>query len=161
MVDLLDGEHFAHVHFAGRIADHAGAAADERDGAMTRALHMRHRHDRDKVSDVKAVRGRVKAHIKRDGALLHARAKLLLVHDLPNEPAFFQNVQNVCHEPCPPWILTSAYTPILYCIIPQMTCNVNLRPARTVILQNISSEFARHCRIFVFRGKRGVDRACR
>ena len=63
---VLAREHFAHVRFAGGIADHAGAAAEQRNRHMAGPLHVRHNHDLHEMADMQAVRRGVKADVERD-----------------------------------------------------------------------------------------------
>ena len=94
MIDILGGEHLAHVALAARIADHAGAAAHQRDGAMARALHVRHGHNRDIMADVQAVGGGVEADVKR-GRLLELLVQLVLKRDLGDESALLEYIENM------------------------------------------------------------------
>ena len=64
-VDLLDGEQLALGGLAARVADHAGAAAHDRDRAVAEALHAREGHHRQQRADVQAVRRRIEADVQR------------------------------------------------------------------------------------------------
>ena len=66
---LFCGHHAAHVRFAGRVADVCCAAAEQHYRPVSRALHMRHGHQRNIVADVQAVRSRIEADIKSDTLL--------------------------------------------------------------------------------------------
>ena len=61
------------------VADHAGAAADERDGAVPGALKVGQRHDADQVAGVQAGGRRVEALVHGDGALLESAPQRVLV----------------------------------------------------------------------------------
>ena len=66
MRDRLLRHHGTHIRSSGRIADHSRAAAEQRDRAMPRALHVRHRHDGNIVPDMETVCRRIESDIKRD-----------------------------------------------------------------------------------------------
>ena len=65
-LDLLGDEQHALLRLAARIADHAGAAADQRDRRMAGALQARQRHHRQQRPDVQARGGRIEADVGRD-----------------------------------------------------------------------------------------------
>ena len=77
------------------------AAAEKRDGLVSRALHVRHCHDGDIVTDMQTVRGRVKADVKRRGFFAELVIKIIFVHRLFDKAALFENVECVlvgCHS---------------------------------------------------------------
>ena len=98
MVNRLDGHHFAHVGLAGRVADHRRAAAHQRNRAMPRALHVRHRHNRDVMPDVEGISGRIEADVE-GGRFFELLVQFVLKGGLGDEAALFQNVKNVHGEP--------------------------------------------------------------
>ena len=98
VVNRLDGHHLAHVGLAGRVADHCRAAAHQRNRAMSRALHVRHRHNRDVMPDVEGIGGRIEADVE-GGRLFELLVQFVFKGGLGNEAAFFQNVKNVHGEP--------------------------------------------------------------
>ena len=73
------------LRFHGRVADHAGGAADQRDGLMPAALQVAQHHDAHQMSDVQRVGSRVDAHVRRGHALFQhfVRAR----HDVVNHAA--------------------------------------------------------------------------
>ena len=97
VVDVFDGQHFSKVRLAGRVADHARAAAHERDRLVAGPLQMRHRHDRDIMPDVQRIRRRVKTGVKRDHALVKGLVKIILESHLFDESAFPKDVHCVAH----------------------------------------------------------------
>ena len=92
MLDGLDGHHRAHIGTAGRVADHGGAAADERDRLVACHLHALHQAERHEVTDVQAVCGRVKADVERRLAVVDHLADLFFVRYLRDQAARFQFV---------------------------------------------------------------------
>ena len=98
-VDGLHGHHLAHVGLAGRIADHRRAAAHQRDGAVTRALHVRHRHDRDVVADVQGIGGRVEADVER-GRVFELLVELVFKGHLRDKAALLEQIENVLSHGC-------------------------------------------------------------
>ena len=62
----LGGEHFSHFVLAAGVANHAGAAAQQHDGAMACLLHMAHHHQRNEVTYMQAVGSGVKTNIESD-----------------------------------------------------------------------------------------------
>ena len=62
--DHLAGHHLAHIGFSAWIADHRRSTAHENDRRMARALHMRHRHQLNKVTDMEAVRRRIEPDVE-------------------------------------------------------------------------------------------------
>ena len=95
-VNGFHGQHFSHVGFSGRVTDHCGSAAHERDGLMTCPLHMGHGHDRNIVSDMQTVSGGVKSNIESRGGF-KLLIQLILESHLCYKSAFFQNVKNMFH----------------------------------------------------------------
>ena len=95
VVDVLTGEHLAQLALAGGVAHQAGASAHQRDGTMARALHMRHGHDRDVVTDVQGVRGRIEADIEGDLFAAQHLVKIVLINRLRDEASLAQHIHNV------------------------------------------------------------------
>ena len=62
----LDRQQRALLALAARIADQAGAAADQRDRRVAEPLQPRQRHDRQQRSDVQARRGGIEADVGGD-----------------------------------------------------------------------------------------------
>ena len=90
--ELLPAHQRTHIRLAGRIADERGSVAKERDRLMPRALHMRHRHQLYVMTDVKAVRRRVKANIKRDFLFAEQFAQFFGMRALLQKAALFQYI---------------------------------------------------------------------
>ena len=91
-VDGFDGHDGAGGRLAGRIADHGGAAADERDGAMAALLEPTHAHDGKKMPDMEAVSGGIEAYVESRGAFFESFAHGGFIGHLVKEAAFFQDV---------------------------------------------------------------------
>ncbi len=64
--DLFGGEQIALLRLAARIADHAGAAADDGDGRVAEPLQAREPHHGEQVAHVQARRRRVEPDVRRD-----------------------------------------------------------------------------------------------
>ena len=62
--DEFRSQHLAHFVLAAGVANHAGAAAKQHDRTVTSSLHMAHHHQRDEVTNMQAVGGRVEANIE-------------------------------------------------------------------------------------------------
>ncbi len=90
MRNLLFRQHLAHIRFAARVADHAGAAAEQHDRRVPRTLQVGSHHNRDKMADMQAVRRRVKANVKCRFPVVEKIPDLLLVRGLCNQAALFQ-----------------------------------------------------------------------
>ena len=84
------GENHARLALAGGIADLPGCAADHDDGNMPRLLKTAHRHDREKMSDMKTVAGGVESHIIIDLFLREKFLDCIFGSVLVNEPPDFQ-----------------------------------------------------------------------
>ena len=95
VVDVLHGQHLPEVALAAGVADHARAAAHQREGLVSSLLQVGHGHDRNVVADVQAVRGGVEAHVEGHHALVKGLVQLVLKGDLPDKSALFQKVQCV------------------------------------------------------------------
>ncbi len=65
-LDLLGRQQQALLRLAARIADHAGAAADDRDRRVAEALQPRQPHHREQRADVQARRRRIEADVGGD-----------------------------------------------------------------------------------------------
>ena len=90
VVDVLLGQHLAHIVAAGGVTDHGGAAADQGDGLVARHLEPLHQAQGHEVAHVQAVRRAVKADIEGGLAVVHQFPDLLLIGDLGNESPGFQ-----------------------------------------------------------------------
>ena len=66
LVYLLDRHHLTHICLSAWVADHTCTAAYQSNGTMTCPLHMSHSHKRDEMTDMEAVRRRIKSNIERD-----------------------------------------------------------------------------------------------
>ena len=87
VVDVLLGEHLAHVGAAGWVADHGGAAANQGDGLVARRLEPLHQRQGHEVPRRQAVRRAVKADIKGGLPGIYHLADFVLVGDLGDKPA--------------------------------------------------------------------------
>jgi len=89
VVNVLDGEHLAHVCPAGRVSDQGRAAADERDGTVACGLKALHESERHKVTGGQAVRRAVKADVEGRFSVVDHLTDQLLVGDLGDQAAGF------------------------------------------------------------------------
>ncbi len=96
MVDVLFGQHLAHIGAAGGIADHGGAAADQGDGLVARHLQALHQGQRHKMAGCQAVRGAVEADVEGGLAVVDQVMDLLLVGDLGDQAAGLQFFVRSC-----------------------------------------------------------------
>ena len=64
-VDLLGRQQHPLLRLAARIADHPGAAADDRNRPVSESLQARERHHRQQAADVQTRRGRIEPDIRR------------------------------------------------------------------------------------------------
>ena len=92
VLDGLDSHHRAHIGTAGRVADHSGAAADQRDRLVACHLHALHQAERHKVANMQAVRGRIEADVEGCLAVVDHLADLFFVRYLRDQTARFQFV---------------------------------------------------------------------
>ena len=90
MLNGLRRHHASHIAASGGVADVARAAADEDDGAVARHLQALHQAQRHEVTDVQAVRRRVKANVEGRLAVVDHFADLRLVRDLRDQAARLQ-----------------------------------------------------------------------
>ena len=90
VVNILFGEHLAHIRAARGVADHGRAAADERDGLVARHLEAFHQRQRHKVTGRQAVGRAVKADIELGLARVDHFTDLFLVRDLRKQAARLQ-----------------------------------------------------------------------
>ena len=65
MLNIFSGQHFTHIGSPGRVADHCGASANQRDRFIARHLQALHQRQRHKMSRRQAVRRAVKPDVKR------------------------------------------------------------------------------------------------
>ena len=81
-------EEVAFLRFAGGVADHAGGAAEQHDGAVAALLQVLEHHHTHEVPDMEGVGGRVNADVGRS----HFFLELFLSagHHVVNHPAPFQ-----------------------------------------------------------------------
>jgi hypothetical protein len=96
--DRLRREQLAFDVAAGGIADHAGGATDQADGAMPRALELREHHDGQQVPDVQARVGGVEARVDGDPWRRERGAHRFLVRDLMNQAARLEHVERGGHD---------------------------------------------------------------
>ncbi len=87
MVNFFTCQHFAHIRFAGRVTNHAGAAAKQRNGCMPGFLQAGHGHNGNKMPNVQTVRGGVKADIECTLVVVEQVTHGLLVCYLRNKAA--------------------------------------------------------------------------
>jgi hypothetical protein len=83
-VEQFGGEQVALRRLAARIPDHAGAATDDRDGVMSRALQAHQPQHLEQASHVQAVGRGIEADVGRDGSRAQQRHQLVrrgLVHE--------------------------------------------------------------------------------
>ena len=90
VVNILLGEHLAHIRAARGVADHGRAAADERDGLVARHLEALHQRQCHKVAGRQAVGRAVKADIELGLARVDHFTDLFLVRDLRKQAARLQ-----------------------------------------------------------------------
>ena len=94
VVDVLLGQHLAHIGTARRVTDHCRAAANQGNGAVAGLLQALHQGQGHKVTGSQAVRRAVKANVERGLAVVDDLLDLLLVGDLGNQAAGLQFVIN-------------------------------------------------------------------
>ena len=92
VLDGLGGHHGAHVAAAGGVAHHAGAAADEGDGAVAHHLQPLHETQGHEVAHVEGVGGGVKADVEGGFAVVDHFSNFFLVGDLGDEATSHQFV---------------------------------------------------------------------
>ena len=131
-LNLLVGHYAAHIGSSRRVADRARAAADKADWAVPGALEPRHRHQREEVPDMKAVRRRIEADIKRDLFFGKELPDLLLIRALRDISAFLQFI---------PYIPRHQY--ILLCV-PNKRIRLLMNPV--FVLLSSFAHTARHAR---------------
>ena len=90
MVDVLPGQHLAHVGAARGVADHGGAAADEGDGLVARHLQPLHQRQGHEMARGQAVRRAVEADIEGGLAGVHHLPDLVRVGHLGQKAPFDQ-----------------------------------------------------------------------
>ena len=90
VVDILLGQHFAHIGAAGRIADHGRAAADERDGLVARHLQTLHERQRHEMTGSQRICRAVEANVEFGLARVDHFADLRLVRDLLDKASGLQ-----------------------------------------------------------------------
>jgi len=94
MVDVLFGQHFAHIGTPGGVTDHGGAAADQGDGTVACLLQAFHQGQGHKVASGQAVGRAVKADVERSLAVVDYLFDFLFVRNLCDQAAGFQFVVN-------------------------------------------------------------------
>ena len=104
VVNVLLGEHLAHIRAARGVADHGRAAADERDRLVARHLESLHQRQCHKVAGRQAVGRAVKANVELGLARVDHFADLFLVRDLRKQPARLQLFVNT-HLSVPPMFI--------------------------------------------------------
>ena len=85
MLNVLPGQHFAHIRSAGGVADHGGAAANKSNRLVTGHLQALHQGKRHEVPGGKAVGGTVKTDVKGCLAMIDHVADLILIGNLGNK----------------------------------------------------------------------------
>ena len=90
MLDRFRGHHLAHIGSSGGVADHAGAAADQRDRTVARHLEPFHQAERHKVADMERVGGGVKTNVEGRFTVIDQLLDQFLVRYLRNKAAGFQ-----------------------------------------------------------------------
>ena len=94
VVNVLLGQHLAHVGTAGGVANHRCAAADQGNRAVAGLLQALHEGQGHKMPGGQAVGSAVKADVEGRLAVVDQLLDLLLVRDLCNQAAGFQFVIN-------------------------------------------------------------------
>ena len=94
MVNVLFGQHFAHVGTARRVADHGGAAANQGNGFVACHLQALHQGQGHKVAGGQAVGCAVKSDVESSLAVVDYFLDFFLVRYLGNQAAGFQFVIN-------------------------------------------------------------------
>ena len=87
MLNVLGGQHFAHIGAAGRVAHHAGTAAQQCNGPVSAGLQALHQAQRHKMAHMKAVCCGVKANVEGGLALIDHFADFGFVGYLGNQAA--------------------------------------------------------------------------
>ena len=90
VINLLDRHHLTHVASSGRISDHRGSAAYKSDRLVASLLHALHQQKCHKMSDMKGVRSRVKANIKRRLSIIDQLRDFLLIGQLCEQSSCLQ-----------------------------------------------------------------------
>ena len=98
---LLERQQIALLALSRRVADQAGSGARDRDRPVPEALHPRQPHQRDQVSDVKAVGGRVEADVGRHHLRAVQRRQAVSVAAPVDVAALFQNLHCVLRHVVP------------------------------------------------------------
>ena len=88
MLDHFIGKHLAHIAPSRRIPYRTGAATDKADRPVTGPLHVRHGHKAEEMSDMKAVRGGIKADIKSNLFIFQQGAHLFFIGALLDKSTF-------------------------------------------------------------------------
>ena len=87
VLNVLGGQHFAHISAAGRVTHHAGAAAQQRNGPVAAGLQALHQAKRHEMAHMKAVRRGVKANVEGGFALIDHFSDFGFVGHLGNQAA--------------------------------------------------------------------------
>ncbi len=95
----VDGHQLPCIVLEGWIADHAGAAAHQRNRLMSGLLHPVQHHDLNQTAGVKTWRCRIKADIGGHGFLGEQFVETRLVGDLVNEAALVERAEEIGLEP--------------------------------------------------------------
>ena len=91
--DRIRRHQLARLVLEGRVSDHTGAAAHQRDRPVTGCLHPMQHHDLDQAAGMQARRGRIKADIGRHGFLIEQRIQSGIVRRLVDEATFVEGVK--------------------------------------------------------------------
>ena len=97
--DRLVGQDLAHLGLARGVADARGAAADEGDGAVPRALQVGHGEQLQQVPHVQAGAGGIEADVEGDPLALHQLAQARLVGALGDETPLLQGLETGQGQP--------------------------------------------------------------
>ena len=90
VVDVLPGQHFAHIRPSGGIADHGRTAADQGNRGIARHLQSFHQGQSHEMACGKAVGGAVKTDIELCASVIDKVSDLGLVGNLSDQPALHQ-----------------------------------------------------------------------
>ncbi len=90
MVDHLHGHHFTQVLSAGRVADHAGAAADQGDGLVACHLQTLHQKQSHEMPNVKRIRCGIESDIEGSFAVIDELSDFLFTGDLCKQTSCLQ-----------------------------------------------------------------------
>ena len=100
MLDHLRGHHLSHVGTSGRIADHAGTAANEGDRLVACHLQTFHQAQCHEMTNMQAICGRVESNVEGCFSFVYHLFDFFFVCNLGNEAAGYQLFITVhCNSP--------------------------------------------------------------